>query len=62
MIVRAADMDLKAAERLQTSLAESREAQVEFLAEIAEIVGADVERCGVGGNESWKRGYLAGTG
>jgi flagella basal body P-ring formation protein FlgA len=65
MTVLAADMDLKVGEKLQTNLAESREDQVEFLAEIAEsaeIVGAGVEGVGMGENGWWKRDCLANTG
>jgi hypothetical protein len=65
MTVLAADMDLKVGGKLQTNLAESREDQVEFLAEIAEsaeIVDAGVEGVGMGGNERWKRDCLASTG
>ena len=59
MTVLAADMDLKVGEKLQTNLAELREDQVEFL---AEIVDAGVEGVGMGGNEWWKRDCLASTG
>jgi hypothetical protein len=57
MTVLAADMDLKVGGKLQMNLAESREDQVEFPAEIAEsaesaeIVDAGVEGVGMGGNE-----------
>ena len=62
MTVLAADMDLKVGGKLQMNLAESREDQVEFLAEIAVSADAGVEGVGMGGNVWWKRDYLASTG
>ena len=62
MTVLAADMDLKAGGKLQMILAESREDQVEFLAEIAVSADAGVEGVGMGENVWWKRDYLASTG
>lgn len=65
MTVLAADMDFEVGGKLQTTLAGSREGQVEFLVEIAEsaeIVDADVEGVGMGENEWWKRDCPAETG
>jgi hypothetical protein len=61
----AAGMDLKAEEKLQTSLVESREDQEVFLAGIAvnaEIVDGGAEEFGTRENETWKRDYLGSTG